>query len=315
MEQYLNQMRLLTSSDAFSRRFLDQILQFSLVKYPLKLLQKASVWIGLVLPVSTIRSRLCPPSQSPTRPGLIARKRRGKLLRLLLSITPSRIQNLLGYLPMDWDQSNVSKEIREAPINPDSKASKRKRDDVALEEQESWFVVLERDWPEEDSDDLTYEPSEVETDSEEYRSQNDTDLELEEQGEAAVLEPSAVQGSVLPPELAAEDPAVASSGEEAPPDVSSDDSQKPQADGSSEDISSPDTTCVTSPCQRGMPQDICVEKWEVTGEPGSYGWFPSPPPGRREEVSARETIIFILVSANTGRKTMEKICEIIESNN
>lgn len=28
---------------------------------------------------------------------------------------------------------------------------------MALEEQESWFVVLERDWPEEDSDDLTYE--------------------------------------------------------------------------------------------------------------------------------------------------------------
>lgn len=75
----------------------------------LKLLQKASVWIGLVLPVSTIRSRLCPPSQSPTRPGLVARKRRGKLLRLLLSITPTRIQNLLGYLPVDWDQSNVSK--------------------------------------------------------------------------------------------------------------------------------------------------------------------------------------------------------------
>lgn len=28
-----------------------------------------------------------------------------------------------------------------------------------------------------------------------------------------------------------------------------------------------------------------------------------------------ETIIFILVLANTGRETMEKICEIIESNN
>lgn len=153
------------------------------------------------------------------------------------------------------------------------------------------------------------QPSEVETDSEEYRSQNDTDLELEEQSEATVLEPSAVQvsvpapflgtasilawkdlpqhlaagggtlgcsnlssmnpfwilccsdcvpvphnaqGSVLPPELAAEDPAVASSGEEAPPDVSSDDSQKPQADGSSGDSSSPDTTCVTSPCQHGV---------------------------------------------------------------
>lgn len=153
---------------------------------------------------------------------------------------------------------------------------------------------------------LPLQPSEVETDSEEYRSQNDTDLE--EQGEVTVLEPSAVQvsvpapflgtasilawkdlpqplaagrgtlgcsnlnsmnplwilccsecvpvphnpqGSVLPPELAAEDPAVTSSGEEAP-DVSSGDSQKPRGDGSSEDISSPDTTCVASPCQHGV---------------------------------------------------------------
>ncbi|KFU92518.1 hypothetical protein M959_10019, partial [Chaetura pelagica] len=51
----------------------------------------------------------------------------------------------------------VPAEVREALINPSSKASKRKRDDVALEEQESWLVVLERDLPEEDSEDLTYE--------------------------------------------------------------------------------------------------------------------------------------------------------------
>ncbi|KAL2295006.1 hypothetical protein Nmel_018150 [Mimus melanotis] len=230
-----------TSSDSFSSRFLGQVLQLSLVKYPLKLLQKASVWIGLVLPVSSIRSRLCPPALS--RPGLLARKRRGKLLRLLLSVTPTSIQNFLGHLPMDWGQSNVSKEVREAPINPASKASKRKRDDVALEQQESWFVVLERDWPEEDSEDPTYEPSELESDSDEYQSQNDTDLELEEQGEATVLEPSAVQGSVLPPEPAAEDPAVASSGEEAPA-VASGDAQRPLASESSKQ--EPDTTCGTS---------------------------------------------------------------------
>uniref|UniRef100_A0A803W8J0 Uncharacterized protein n=1 Tax=Ficedula albicollis TaxID=59894 RepID=A0A803W8J0_FICAL len=257
MEQCLNQMRPLTSSDSLPRRFLDRILQLSLVKYPLKLLEKASAWVGWVIPASSIRSKLCPPSQSPGRAGLLARKRRGKLLRLLLSVTPTSVQNLLGYLPMDWGQSNVPEEIREAPIHPDSKASKRKRDDVALEQQESWLVVLERDWPEDDSEDLTYEPSEVETDSEEYQSQNDTDLELEEQGEAAVLEPSAAQGSVLPPEPAAEDPAVASSGEEAP-DVASGDAQKPQADGSSEDISKQeaDTTCVT-PQEDSELLDLC----------------------------------------------------------
>ncbi|KFV74084.1 hypothetical protein N308_15659, partial [Struthio camelus australis] len=48
-------------------------------------------------------------------------------------------------------------EIRETLINPSSKANKRKRDDVALEEQESWVVVLEKDLPEDDSEDVTYE--------------------------------------------------------------------------------------------------------------------------------------------------------------
>ncbi|XP_017594584.1 PREDICTED: uncharacterized protein LOC103620711 [Corvus brachyrhynchos] len=227
-------MRPPTSSDSFSSRFLGQVLQLSFVKYPLKLLQKASACTGLVFPVEAIRSKLRPPSQSPTRPGLLARKRRGKLLRLLLSVTPTSIQNFLGYLPTDWGQSNMSKEIREALISPASKASKRKRDDVALEKQESCLVVLERDFPEDDSEDRTYEPSEVELDSDEYQSQNDTDLE--EQGGIAMLEPSAVQGSVLPPELGAEDPAVASSGEDAP-DVASGDAWKPGGAGGSEDDS------------------------------------------------------------------------------
>lgn len=75
----------------------------------LKLLQKASVWIGLVFPVETLRSKLWPPSQAPTRPRLQVRRRRGKLQYLLLSVTPTSIQNFLGYLPTDWGHSNVSK--------------------------------------------------------------------------------------------------------------------------------------------------------------------------------------------------------------
>ncbi|KFP27778.1 hypothetical protein N325_09868, partial [Colius striatus] len=50
----------------------------------------------------------------------------------------------------------IPAEIREAPVDPSNKANKRKRDDVALEEQESWLVFLERDLPEDESDDLTY---------------------------------------------------------------------------------------------------------------------------------------------------------------
>ncbi|XP_040983753.1 uncharacterized protein LOC121233699 [Aquila chrysaetos chrysaetos] len=178
-------------SHSFSSRLLCQILQLGFVKYLMNILQKASVWIGFVVPVETIIREVYP-TQSPTRPGRLAKKRRGRLMRLLLSAVPTRIQNILGYLPADWGQSNMPKEIREALINPSNKANKRKRDDVALEEQESWLVVLERDLPEDDPEDMTYEPSDVETDSEEYKSQNDTeaDLELEEQDGISMLKES-----------------------------------------------------------------------------------------------------------------------------
>ncbi|XP_013051714.1 uncharacterized protein [Anser cygnoides] len=233
-------------------RILCQVLQLGFVKNLLKILQKVSAWVGLVVPVETIISKVCP-MQSPTRPGRLAKKRRGRLMRLLLSIVPTRIQNILGQLPADWGQSDMPKEIREALINPSSKANKRKRDDVALEEQVSWVVVLERDLPEDDPEDVTYEPSDVETDSEEYKSQNDTetDLEFEEwDGTVVLKESSALQvedvqptGDGDTPELLAvsmeqglRDSTVSSSGEDAPDTDSSDGiAQKPPAGESSGD--------------------------------------------------------------------------------
>ncbi|XP_063260891.1 uncharacterized protein LOC134554280 [Prinia subflava] len=186
-----------THSDSFSSRFLGQILQLRLVKYPLKLLQKASVWIGLVTPVETLRSKLCPPDQSPTWPG--------KLVHLLLSVTPTRIQNFLGYLLAEWDQSNMSKELRKALSNPAWNGD----DDVAPKQQQTWLVFLEMDLPEDDSDDFTYEPSVMESDSDEYQSHSDTDLELEELGGVTVQEALAVQGP-MSLEREAEDSTVAS---------------------------------------------------------------------------------------------------------
>ncbi|XP_064493588.1 uncharacterized protein LOC135403454 [Pseudopipra pipra] len=237
------QVRPLTSNDphSFFSRFLGQILQLSFVKYLLKMLQKAWVWIGFVIPVETMISQLCP-TRSPPRPGRLARKRQGRLVCLLLSVVPTRIQSILGSLPADWGQGNQPREILEAPINPSSKASKRKRDDVALEEQESWFVVLERDLPEDDSEDLTYEPSDEESDSEEYRSHNDTEaeLKLEEQDGITVMLKESLdpQRTHNPQELVVlpglEDPAGSSSGEGAADVGSGDgDAQKPQADVSS----------------------------------------------------------------------------------
>ncbi|KAM8986760.1 uncharacterized protein PRD47_018250 isoform 2-T2 [Ara ararauna] len=247
---------------SFSSRFLHQILQLSSAKYLLKILRKASAWIGFGVPVETIISKVYP-LLSP-RPRQLAKKPQGRLMCFVLSIIPTRIQNILGYQPVVWDQSNVPKEIQETLINSSNKANKRKWDDVNREEEESLLVELEGDLLEDDSKDLTYKSSDVETDSEEYESQNDTevDLEFEEQDGIVMLKESLdLQSSSMTmplslqvenikpadvsdtPELLAastdpgpEDPAVSSSEEEAPNVDSGDgDTQKLQADMSSGD--------------------------------------------------------------------------------
>uniref|UniRef100_A0A8D0H4S8 Uncharacterized protein n=1 Tax=Sphenodon punctatus TaxID=8508 RepID=A0A8D0H4S8_SPHPU len=89
-------------------------------------------------------------------------------------------------------QREIPEEIRETPIKPSGKGNKRKHDDVALEEQQSWAEVLQGELLEEDDDydeDPTYEPTKSETDSEEFKSQNDTetDLEFEEKDGIRIL--------------------------------------------------------------------------------------------------------------------------------
>ncbi|XP_074933768.1 uncharacterized protein LOC142049734 [Phalacrocorax aristotelis] len=248
----LGQGRLITCKDPYSffSRFLFWVFQLSVVKYLLKILQKASVWIGLVVPVETVISKVYP-IQPPTRPGGLAKKPWERLMRLLLPIVPTRIQKILGYLSADWGQSNMPKGIPEALINPSNKANTGKEEDVSLEEQESWSVILEKDLPEDDSEDITYEPSDAETDSEEFSFQNDVEggLEFEGQDDIIILrEPSGHQVEDVQPagvnttpelpaantELGAEDPAKPSSGE----DTSSVDS----ADGKPEDVSSGDSS-------------------------------------------------------------------------
>lgn len=51
-------------------------------------------------------------------------------------------------------------EIRKTPVKPCGKGSKRKQDDVALEDQQSWVEVLQEELPEQDDpNDATYEVS------------------------------------------------------------------------------------------------------------------------------------------------------------
>ncbi|XP_019412613.1 PREDICTED: uncharacterized protein LOC109324932 isoform X3 [Crocodylus porosus] len=185
-------------SEALLGRFFQQAARLGLARSLLQLLQKMFAWAGFSIPVETIGSG-DPPAPSPSRPVRHAKKRLGRLACFLFAIVPCRLQNALGYLPPgSLGQSDIPEEIRKTPVKPCGKGNKRKQDDVALEDQQSWVEVLHEELPEgDDPDDATYEswppslfqPSKSETDSEEYRSQNETetDLEFEEQDGVVML--------------------------------------------------------------------------------------------------------------------------------
>ncbi|CAM5176912.1 unnamed protein product [Eretmochelys imbricata] len=182
-----------TDSESSLARFFHQIARLGLFTSLVRLLHKISAWGGSSLPVKNIGSQDYH-APSPDRPVRRAKKRLGRLAHLLFTIIPSRFQRALGYLPADsMGQSGIPEEIQKSPVKPSGKGSKRKQDDVALEEHQSWVEILQQELPEEDeAEDPTYEQTQSETDSEEYRSQNDTetDLEFEEKDGVLVLKAS-----------------------------------------------------------------------------------------------------------------------------
>ncbi|XP_074834021.1 uncharacterized protein LOC142002088 [Carettochelys insculpta] len=184
-------------------KFFCHVAQLEIYRSLVWLLHKIACWGGSSAPVENVGSQN-PHAPSPARPVRHARKRLGRLARLLFAVVPSGLQQALGYLPADsMAQRGVPEEIQKSPVRPSGKGSKRKQDDVALEEQQSWVEVLQEELPDEDeTEDSTYEPTPSETDSEEYQSQNDTetDLEFEERDGMLVLK----ELPELPETLAAE---------------------------------------------------------------------------------------------------------------
>uniref|UniRef100_A0A3B4Y7E1 Oogenesis-related gene n=1 Tax=Seriola lalandi dorsalis TaxID=1841481 RepID=A0A3B4Y7E1_SERLL len=129
---------------------------------------------------------------SPARQNLAGRKRLRRVTRLLLSILPRWVQGALGYPVSSNIGRSLSPEIRVSPTKPCGKGSKRKQDELEDEEEEedhqTWVEALTQELadegPEEDPD---YEPSSVETESEEYCSQNNTESDIEVQGKGVVV--------------------------------------------------------------------------------------------------------------------------------
>uniref|UniRef100_A0A8B9RHA4 Uncharacterized LOC103047825 n=1 Tax=Astyanax mexicanus TaxID=7994 RepID=A0A8B9RHA4_ASTMX len=111
------------------------------------------------------------------------RKRLRWASRLLLAILPRRVQGILGYPVCTSIGCTVSPEVRCSPTKPCGKGNKRKQDDMDEDdepEQQSWVEALNQEMTDEDpAGDPNYEPTTVDTDSEEYRSHNDTESDIE----------------------------------------------------------------------------------------------------------------------------------------
>ncbi|XP_045905852.1 oogenesis-related isoform X1 [Micropterus dolomieu] len=138
------------------------------------------------------RPLVSPSVSSPARQSLAGRKRLRRVTRLLLSILPRWVQSGLGYPVSSSIGRSLSPEIRVSPTKPCGKGSKRKQDELEDEDEEqpTWVATLSKeltdeDLPEEDPD---YEPSSMETASEEYCTHNDTesDIEVAEHGLAII---------------------------------------------------------------------------------------------------------------------------------
>ncbi|KAJ1084984.1 hypothetical protein NDU88_005121 [Pleurodeles waltl] len=181
------------------RSFFFRVVTFGPLKYVFKVLQKMMALVGFPVAVEDVGSADLQTSSPTSRRVIAGKKRLGRLARFLLSVAPQRLQTALGYpVSKGLGDGDVPDEVRQSPTKPCGKGSKRKVEDVALEEQQSWIEALAEDLPDEnDEGDVTYQLSKSETDSEEYQSKNDTesDLEFEEKDGITMLKECVPEGS------------------------------------------------------------------------------------------------------------------------
>ncbi|CAF94285.1 unnamed protein product [Tetraodon nigroviridis] len=136
-----------------------------------------------------------PAISSPARQNLAGRKRLHRATRLLLAVLPRWVQGALGYPVSSSIGRSLSPEIRISPTKPYGKGSKRKQDELDEDEDDydeeeaerpTWVEALTQEITEDEAleEDPDYEPSTVETESEEYRSHNSTesDIEIKDKG-------------------------------------------------------------------------------------------------------------------------------------
>ncbi|KAF0042265.1 hypothetical protein F2P81_005797 [Scophthalmus maximus] len=157
------------------------------------------VWWVLGFQQPREEALVSPAAPSPARQSLAGRKRLHRVTRLLLSVLPRWLQGAMGYPVSSSIGRSLSPEIRVSPTKPCGKGSKRKQDELDEDEEEeehpTWVEALNQELaddedPEEDPD---YEPSSVETESEEYRSHNNTESDIEVQGKIVIEDVNVLQ--------------------------------------------------------------------------------------------------------------------------
>ncbi|XP_008275749.1 oogenesis-related [Stegastes partitus] len=130
------------------------------------------------------------------RHSLTGRKRLRWITRVLLYILPRRVQSALGYPVSSNIGCSLSPDLRVSPTKPCGKGSKRKQDEVDEEddddeeEHQTWVEALNQELDDDEGPELDpdFEPSTIETESEEYNLHNDTESDLEIPGKGIVIE-------------------------------------------------------------------------------------------------------------------------------
>uniref|UniRef100_A0A8C6SS08 Oogenesis-related gene n=1 Tax=Neogobius melanostomus TaxID=47308 RepID=A0A8C6SS08_9GOBI len=131
---------------------------------------------------------------SPGRQSLTGRKRLHRVTRLLLLILPRWLQSALGYPVSSSIGRSLSPDVRFSPTKPCGKGSKRKQDELDEDDEEedhqTWVEAIVQNLADDEgpSEDPDYEPSTVETASEEYCSHNDTEEDFEVEKDVVVIE-------------------------------------------------------------------------------------------------------------------------------
>nr|XP_046157104.1 oogenesis-related [Oncorhynchus gorbuscha]XP_046157105.1 oogenesis-related [Oncorhynchus gorbuscha] len=160
--------------------------------WPVRLAMRALRGFCWLLGFSPSDEAFVPPEEdansSPARRCLAGRKRLRRATRILLAILPRRLQSALGYPVCTSIGRAVSPEVLCSPTKLCGKGNKRKQDDLDDdEEQQTWVEALSQELEDEEpSVDPDYEPSAVDTDSEEYNSQNDTESDLDVSGKVVI---------------------------------------------------------------------------------------------------------------------------------